>query len=235
MNKITLNGVESTSVTGLLIQSLPPISKPKIRTQTEEIDGRDGDLVTKLGYAAYDKKVKIGLHGSFDINAVISFFDTEGEVIFSNEDSKFYRYAIYNAIDYDRLIRFREAEVDFHVQPFKYAVSEQTATTTAITTQQLLRITNNGNAIGKPILTFTGTGNVNLYMNDNLACALALGESSDTITIDTEALNAMRDGVLANRSVTGDYSNLWLPVGENRLTWIGTLTEITYQYPSRWV
>ena len=49
-NYIILNGKKSTDINGLLIQSLPPISKPKIRTQIEEIDGRDGDIVTKLGY-----------------------------------------------------------------------------------------------------------------------------------------------------------------------------------------
>ena len=58
-NYIILNGQISTNITGLLIQSLPPISKPKIRTQIEEIDGRDGDIVTPLGYSAYDKEISI--------------------------------------------------------------------------------------------------------------------------------------------------------------------------------
>jgi len=234
MNKITLNGVESTSITGLLIQSLPPISKPKRRTQIEEIDGRDGDLVTVLGYAAYDKKVKIGLHGSFNIDTVISFFDSSGDVVFSNEDGKFYRYAIYNAIDYDRLIRFREAEVAFHVQPFKYALSEQTPTVVSIVSQESLTLTNNGNIFSKPILSVTGSGTVLLFLNGNQAFTLSLG-TDETITIDSEAMEATNGGVLANRSVTGDYENIWLPVGANTLTWTGTVTEISYQYPSRWI
>lgn len=120
MNWIELNGTKSTDINGLMIQSLPPISKPKIRTTTTEIDGRDGDLVTKLGYAAYDKTVKIGLYGDFKIDDVISFFDSEGEVIFSNEPDKYYRYQIIDTIDFERLIRFRTANVKMHVQPFKY-------------------------------------------------------------------------------------------------------------------
>ena len=55
MAYIIINGVSSKTIEGLLIQTLPPISKPKIRTSAEEIDGRDGDVVTTLGYAAYDK------------------------------------------------------------------------------------------------------------------------------------------------------------------------------------
>ena len=92
MNYCILNGVDSRSITGLLIQSLPAISKPLIRTQREEIDGRDGDIITKLGYSAYDREMLIGLRGNFDVDAVISYFNSEGIAIFSNELCKIYDY-----------------------------------------------------------------------------------------------------------------------------------------------
>jgi predicted phage tail component-like protein len=126
INYIELNGEKSTSVNGLMIQSLPPITKPKMRTSIEEIDGRDGDIVTKLGYAAYDKKVSIGLHGDFDIDDAIAFFDSDGEVVFGNERDKYYRYQILDQIDFERLIRFRTATVKMHVQPFKYDAVDRT-------------------------------------------------------------------------------------------------------------
>lgn len=126
VNYIELNGEKSTDVKGLIIQSLPPISKPKMRTSIEEIDGRDGDIVTRLGYAAYDKEVSIGLHGDFDIDDAIAFFDSEGEVVFGNERDKYYRYQILDQIDFERLIRFRTAKVKMHVQPFKYDAVDRT-------------------------------------------------------------------------------------------------------------
>lgn len=126
INYIELNGEKSTDVKGLMIQSLPPITKPKMRTSIEEIDGRDGDIVTKLGYAAYDKEVSIGLHGDFDIDDAIAFFDSEGEVVFGNERDKYYRYQILDQIDFKRLIRFRTAKVKMHVQPFKYDAVDRT-------------------------------------------------------------------------------------------------------------
>ena len=116
-----LNGVKSTTLKGFMIQSLPPISKPLMRTSVEEIDGRDGDIVTKLGYSAYDKQMTIGLFGDYDIDEIIQYFDSEGEVIFSNEPDKFYRYQIIQQIDFERLIRFKTATVTFHVQPFKFS------------------------------------------------------------------------------------------------------------------
>ena len=126
INYIELNGEKSTNVKGLIIQSLPPITKPKMRTSKEAIDGRDGDVVTKLGYSAYDKEVGIGLHGDFDIDDAIAFFDSEGEVVFGNEPDKYYRYQILDQIDFERLVRFRTAKVKMHVQPFKYDAVDRT-------------------------------------------------------------------------------------------------------------
>lgn len=126
INYIELNGEKSTNVKGLIIQSLPPITKPKMRTSKEEIDGRDGDIITKLGYSAYDKEVGVGLHGDFDIDDAIAFFDSEGEVVFGNEPDKYYRYQILDQIDFERLVRFRTAKVKFHVQPFKHDAVDRT-------------------------------------------------------------------------------------------------------------
>ena len=126
INYIELNGEKSTSVKGLIIQSLPPISKPKMRTSNATIDGRDGDIVTKLGYSAYDKQLSVGLHGDFDVDDAIAFFDSEGEVVFGNEPDKYYRYQILDQIDFERLVRFRTAKVKIHVQPFKYDAVDRT-------------------------------------------------------------------------------------------------------------
>ena len=113
MSYVVLNGVKSTMVKGLLIQSL--------RTSIETIDGRDGDIVTKLGYSAYDREITIGLYGDYDVDDVIRYFDSTGDAIFSNEPDKYYRYQIIEQIDFDRLIRFRTAKVKMHAQPFKYS------------------------------------------------------------------------------------------------------------------
>ena len=125
INYIIINGTNSNTINGLGINELPPISKPPLRVQTEEIDGRDGDISTNLGYGAYDKTISIGLFGTgYDINEVISFFNGEGTVVFSNEPDKYYKYKIINQIDYEALLKFKSATITFHCQPFKYPLTE---------------------------------------------------------------------------------------------------------------
>lgn len=122
---VIINGVNSLTINGLAISKLPPISKPLMRNMREEIDGRDGDIITELGYSAYDKAMEIGLYGNFDINEVISFFNGEGTITFSNEDDKYYYFKILEQIDYEKLLKFKTATITFHCQPFKYPNNEQ--------------------------------------------------------------------------------------------------------------
>ena len=119
MNYVIINGKKSTLIKGLLIQSLPPITKPQMRVKIEEIDGRDGDIITSNGYQSYDKQMSIGLFGDFDIDQVIEYFNQSGQIIFSNEPDKFYTFDQIAQIDFERLARFKTATVTFHVQPFK--------------------------------------------------------------------------------------------------------------------
>ncbi len=230
INYIELNGEKSTSVKGLIIQSLPPITKPKMRASKEEIDGRDGDVVTKLGYSAYDKEVGIGLHGDFDIDDAIAFFDSEGEVVFGNEPDKYYRYQILDQIDFERLIRFRTAKVKMHVQPFKHDAVDRVFEAVG---QKSVTLRNRGNVASMPTVTVYGSGNVELAIN--AVTVLSFSIEGGSITIDAEEMNAYHGDALMNRHVTGDYSDLRLNVGENVISCSGDVTEIKIEDYSRWV
>lgn len=124
-NYVIINGVNSLTIQGLAINNLPPITKPMIRTQREEIDGRDGDIVTELGYSAYDKQMEIGLYGNFDIDEIIKYFTGEGTIVFSNEADKYYNFKILDQIDYEKLLKFKTATITLHCQPFKYPLEEE--------------------------------------------------------------------------------------------------------------
>lgn len=228
---VVINGVTSKTINGLLISNLPAISKPMIRTNTETIDGRDGDITTTLGYSAYDKTFDIGLRGEYNVDDVIKYFDSCGEVIFSNEPDKYYRFAIYNQIDFSKLLRFKKASVTMHVQPFKYDANEAERTFTIGT----FSVRNIGNIYSKPVLTITGTGAVTVTLNNTQILTLALG-TGKTIIIDAEQMNAYdTSGNYLNRSVTGNYDDLRLNVGINNIVIGGTITQAKINRISRWI
>ena len=234
---IIINGISSKNIDGLLIQSLPPITKPKIRTSIEEIDGRDGDVVTTLGYAAYDKPLTIGLAGDYNVDDVIKYFNSSGQVTFSNELDKYYKFSIYDTIDFNKLIRFKTANINLHVQPFKYSEDEttETYTYTSGTTSASISIRNNGNIYSKPTLTITGSGTISISLGSTQILSVVLS-AGETIIINTEAMNAYgTDGSYLNRLVTGDYDNLVLNVGLNTLNISGNITEVKIDNYSRWI
>ena len=235
-NYIILNGISSETITGLLIQTLPPISKPKQRVNIEEIDGRDGDIVTYLGYGSYDKEFKIGLYGNYDVDEVIKYFNSSGTVTFSNEEDKYYNYQILDQIDFERLLRFKEATVRMHIQPFKYSNVEAKKSFT-ITNQTSISIRNNGNYLSKPVLTITGTGTINLSLNNEQLFVIDLGETSTSIVLDINNMNAYNPTTNAymNRAVTGNYNNFVLNIGTNTISWSGTITQISVKNYSRWI
>ena len=231
-NYIILNGISSNTISGLLISTLPSISKPKIRTQTEEIDGRDGDIVTKLGYSAYDKEIEIGLYGNYDTDEVIEYFNSEGTIVFSNEADKYYNYQILEQIDFKKLIRFKTAKVRLHVQPFKYPLQEQPITISGETT-----VTNEGNIYARPTLNISGSGNVEVILNGQQIFAIDLGEDATNITIDTTKMEAYNPDTTAlmNRQVTGDYNLFKIETGNNTVSITGNVTSATISNYTRWL
>lgn len=233
MDYIVINGKSSRQIRGLLIQSLPPVTKPLMRTEVEEIDGRDGDFITTLGYSAYDKSITIGLRSDYNIDDVISFFDSEGRIIFSNEPDKYYNFAIYDEIDFAKLIRYKTANVTMHIQPFKYSADETAIEKTFEGVTKEIEIRNNGNIYSKPIIEIEGTGNITIDLNANrvLSCDI-----TDKIIIDVPNLNALDgDGNYLNRQVVGDYNDLCLKQGLNYISMQGEVTKIKIDHYSRWI
>lgn len=243
-NYIKIENVSSTTIKGLYIKELPPITKPLMRYNKEEIDGRDGDLITRLGYSAYDKEITIGLAKDFDIDQVIKFFNPEPTslnmvippyctFVFSNEPERVYWGQILEQIDFNALLSFKTATVKIHIQPFKYKTGA-----TSITGTNSLSFINEGNIYSKPIIRLTGTGTVAVNLNGTQYFTVELGDNATTIRLFTAWSEALEgwSGNLGNRKVTGDYNSFQVPVGNNTITFTGgTVTYSSIQLYSRWI
>lgn len=230
---VLINGKPSYGVDGLIVTSLPPITKPAMRYSSEEIDGRDGDIVTTLGFQAYDKTLSIGLHGNFDIDKVIEFFATSGTVTFSNEPDKIYRFQQLDAIDFERLVRYRTADVKLHVQPFKTGRLQRPKVFSSADAQAV--VVNAGNVVAAPKLTIKASGDVGLYL-DGVQILSVTQSGGYTLVIDVAALEASTpEGQLMNRHITGDYARLMLSPGRHTLKWSGAVSSLTIEDYSRWI
>lgn len=232
MSYIIFKNIDSRNVKGLIITELPPITKPKMRVRIDTIDGKDGSDTVNLGFEAYTKTVKIGLTRGYDIDNIIAWLHGEGDIQFSNEPDKVYRVKVHDAIDFERLLRFRTADVKFYTQPFKYSATERTKTLSVagLTTTE---IRNAGNYFAKPIITFTGTGTINIFVNGVQKCTLKDLGTDESITLDTEKQEAYTGNVLKNRKMDGEF--ITLETGKNTITWTGNLSTIAITHYSRWL
>ena len=235
MDYIIINGKKSTTLNGLIITSLPPITKPKIRASFEEIDGVDGDIINKLGYGAYDKTFEIGLSYNYNVDDIIQYFNSEGKITFSNEPDKYYNFTTLNQIDFEKLLRFKKAKITIHVQPFKYSVVESTKTFEFTNYNQSANVRNNGNIYSKPIITLYGSGAIDISLNGTDVFKVI--DLDGSIVLDTQSQNAYDPDTkdFLNRNVIGDFKNLYLRVGLNTISWVGNITKIEIDYCSRWI
>lgn len=225
------NGRDSRDM-GLVVESLPPITRPAMRVSTMEIDGRDGDEVVELGYEAYDKEIVFGIKKTTEeyLNSLMYWLSGDGELITSVEPTKKYYCKIYEVLDLERLCRFRKGGIRLHTQPYKYAVSESAVEWSG--SNKVLQVQNQGNTSSAPLITVTGSGVVNISVDGTFVCKLDLGED-DMIIMDSAEMEAYDNTSLRNRDMTGDF--VCLPPGGHEITWDGDITALAVVPKSRWI
>ena len=226
-NYVIINNVSSSNIQGLYISLLPNITKPPLRSIIENIDGVDGDVITKLGYDAYDKTLQISLLENCNINDIELYFNSEGVITFSNEPDKYYKYQILEQIDFEQILKFKTANIIIHCQPFKYKLNES-----SVTGNDSVSVTNYGNIKSKPLITLKGTANqtVSFYLNETQIFQYTF-DSDEEVIIDCEKQDAYYNGNLKNRNMIGEFPEL--NVGSNTITCNNA--EISILANSRWL
>lgn len=227
----TWKGINSGEM-GVVVESLPPISRPAMKVQTTEIDGRDGDEVIELGYESYDKEIVLGIKDTSEayINTLMAWLSGEGYLITSVEPTKRYKCRIYAGIDLERLCRFRKGKVRLHTQPYKYAAEEADAIWND--DEKKLWVVNDGNIAAQPTLYVSGSGTINISVDGHHMLKLELGEA-DKIIINSQTQEAYDDLSLRNRAMVGNFVSL--PPGGHEITWDGDITAFRVTPGSRWI
>lgn len=229
---INWKGKKSNEYSGLIICELPPITKPKMRVEETVVKGVDGSFIEELGYESYDKIVKIGLTTNYNINSIIDYFTGEGKLILDNENDKYYNAKIIESIDYNRLLRFKTADIKFRVQPFKYSNTE-TDKIFNITDETSIEIQNSGNYESKPIIKITGSGTIEFKQNGITLFTYGFPENDTFVVLDCNMQDAYVNNDLKNRNMNGSFPIL--NPGKNTFSWTGNITKIEISNYSRWL
>lgn len=229
MNYFMFKGINSKEFSGLVVNTLPPITKAPKRVETQQIDGVDGEIITELGYSAYDKDITITLMKLKDLDEIMAWLNGEGELVTSLEPDKVYKARVIDGIDYERVYSMKSATITFRVQPFKYELDENPVTLT----ESGKSVTNQGLETSKPIMTITGSGIIELSVNGNKVFSYTFPENETEVVIDSEKQDAYLGTILKNRNMNGDFPIL--QSGENTITWDGAVTSIEIEPKSRWL
>lgn len=231
----------NSSVYGVYLINTPYVTRPEMDVTAINIDGVNGGYFNKLGYKPYEKRFELIIkfntkdrveQSSYIYNEIVSWLSGEGDLIVFNEPDKKYTAYCYKSIEFTKeSMHIWKAEVYFTVQPVKKSVSDELIEYEL--TDNAVQIINGGNIKCRPVMQITGTGNVDVMVNNVLQCTLAFGDTERTLELNGELQECFYDGNLANRSMTGDFPAL--NVGNNIITFLGTVSSLKLRKNEGWI
>lgn len=220
---------ENSRNKGVMLSKTPAIIKPKMRNNQVTINGRPGTIIQELGYSAYEKILEFYIKEQGKLEEVQGWLFGEGELTIFNEPDKIYDANILEEVEYIKNGRFYTGKATFFVQPYKRALVDKDN----MIALDGNNVQNNGNIESLPVISITGTGTVEVFVNNSIVCTLAFGEKERTLVIDAEAQECFYNGSLANRSMSGTFPTF--SPGSSILTTTGNVTQITYRKGERWI
>ena len=168
----------------------------------------------------------LGITDKSKIDGIYGWLHGDGDLIFSNDLGKCYKATCYSEIMPQYMsARFGKIPIKFLCKPFRYAVENEPIT---LNSPQTLNV--GGSYPCEPVYKIYGTGNINFIVNGE---TLQIKDVSEHITIDTNRLIAYKgDTVLVNKTV-GQYP--MLGVGDNSISWTGTVSKVEIVKNERWL
>lgn len=209
------------------MEFLPERISPKRRDEAIKISGRHGTLTATDGtFEPYILQTEFIAKDLSKTDKICSHFKGEGDLIFSDNENRKYKAKVNNQIEFSRIIRsLKRFVAEFEVQPFMYEAISSTLTLTEPTS-----IFNTGTFESEPIITVYGQGDITLTINN---LNLILNGIDERITLNSEILNAYKDTLPLNNKMSGDFPVF--SVGENIISWTGSVTKLEIMPNWRWI
>ena len=225
-------GKKSTDM-GLLLSSLPVVTKPKRKTNTVTIPGRNGTETQDLAtYEGYSLSIGCGFENikEVDIDRLWKWLDGSGDLILSTEPSKVYKARIDNSISMtDVYWVIADFLVQFDVEPFKYAVNPQNDLIKM--TKKEMTLYNRGTYYAEPVITLYGSGDITVTINGK---SYGCKNVEEFVTIDTPLQMIYKE----NENKNATYQSREFPIFQtdaNTIVLSSNITKAEIQPNWRWL
>lgn len=214
MYKIQRNGIWNTDL-GIMVRERPSIPGPGLKYEQYEIPNKDGVL-----FVHDDVVEDIPINVTFSIaekeeyqeklRLVRKWLLSKGDNILKLSDDPYYFYKVKTTKIKSITRSGRKIgviEVSFICEGCQYSIEGQQETTA-------FNLYNDG-YIAHPVYKIEGEGECTLTVNGKTVKA----NVGQNLTIDTDRMLAYRtDGTMQNTALTGDYEDLYLMEGENKIS-----------------
>ena len=213
---------------GIIINKRPPAIRAEKNVQEIEVPGRDGDLTVDDGtYKPITFPFICTLLDTSNLDAVLSWLDGYSDLILSWQNDRSYKAKMINRIDITQSLKtLGEFPLLFKAQPFGYSLNNSVITLTT-SPSTLINIATKDS---KPLIKVYGTGTIDLTINSKV---IHLTSVVDYVSIDAELMDTYKDTLLKNSDMYGDFPVL--VVGDNVISWTGTVTKIEITPNWRWL
>lgn len=223
------NGIDSRSL-GIRVTKMPETVRAEKRIESLTVPGRSGSLHTDEGaYESYTRTMECAIIRRDKLDKIAAWLQGSGEIIFSTEPDKIYHITISNKISIAQMMRtFQKFQVTMDTQPFKYSVSSRQ---NVMELTEAMNVLNVGTVYSEPTITVYGSGDITLTINDK---SFPLYGVDGSITIDSDAMEVYKGTVNQNSK----YGSMYFPrleVGDNSISWVGTVTKVEIIPKWRWV
>ena len=222
---------QNTKTLGFALVGRPSIASAEKKYETTEVEGRDGSLTRFLGYD--DLKFSLNFNILFQSDIKQKLREIKGVLAqastLSFDDSPNFYYKIKQAqiSETESVIKASGVfSVEFIAEPYEYQKTSLTSYTT-----KPISLTNQTTTTALPVIKIYGTGTVVLSVNGT---GITLTGLTSSIVLDSELQEAYT-GLTTNMNSSMNGNFPVLRIGNNTITWTGTVTKVEIDPQWRWL
>lgn len=206
---------------GIIVESIPKISKAKKRIETIEVPGRNGFISIDEGtYEPFSVSVECHAKEDANFDEISLFLDGYGSLSFDNK--RVYTAIINNAIPFEKVLMFKKFIVQFLVNPI---CEDITATIYNVSSNNSALEINDTCYDIEPKLTINCSGDLSITINNK---TFYLDGTNGTYILDCKNKLITKDDLNVSNIMIGDFPKL--QKGINQISYLGSIESFLIEY-----